>query len=102
MSFIRRHDRKLRFEYVSLQTDKGKQILKEAGFPDGDTDTVVYRSGVYFYARSGAVLHILKDLGYPWKLLYSIIIVPSPVCDYFYRLIARHRHLLGGDKCPID
>lgn len=96
--FIRKRDRENLFRFVPLQSDEGREMLHKAGLPGNELDTVVYEKSGRHYLRSSAVLRILRDLGRGWKLLYSLMIVPAVIRDFFYRLVARNRHMLSSRK----
>ncbi|MEM9066433.1 MAG: DUF393 domain-containing protein [Planctomycetota bacterium] len=54
--------------------------------------------------RSDAAIRIARHLGGPWRLAAWLGgIVPRPLRDGVYRLIARYRHRLGGgsDGCKV-
>ena len=97
--FIKRRDRGNRFRFVPLQTEEGREMLREAGLPDNELDTVVYSKSGRHYLRSSAVLGILTDLGGGWRLLWSLVLVPAVIRDFFYRLVARNRHRLSTPHC---
>lgn len=90
--FIRKRDRKNAFRFVPLQSAEGRQMLRHAGLSDRDPDTIVYEKSDHHYLRSSAVLRILKDMGGGWRLFYPLVIIPSFIRDYLYRLVARNRH----------
>jgi len=96
--FIRRRDRRNVFRFVPLQSEEGKSMLHSAGLSTDELDTVVYAKEDQFLLRSSAVLGILRDLGRGWKLLWSLMIVPAVIRDFFYRLVARNRHMLSSRK----
>jgi predicted DCC family thiol-disulfide oxidoreductase YuxK len=50
------------------------------------------------YAHSAAVIRVASYLGGLWSLLAMARIVPAPVRDAVYRLVARHRHRLSGHR----
>ena len=96
--FIRKRDRENLFRFVPLQSKEGREMLYKAGLPGNELDTVVYQKSGRHYLRSSAVLGILRDLGRGWRLFYSLMIVPAVIRDFFYRLVARNRHLLSSLK----
>ncbi|MDX9729746.1 MAG: DUF393 domain-containing protein [Bacteroidales bacterium] len=96
--FIRKRDRENLFRFVPLQSEEGREMLYKAGLPVNELDTVVYEKSGRHYLRSTAVLGILRDLGRGWRLFYSLMIVPAVIRDFFYRLVARNRHLLSSRK----
>ena len=96
--FIRRRDRRKDFRFVALQSEEGKSMLHAAGLPADELDTVVYAKEGKHLVRSSAVLGILDDLGGGWRLLKVSRIIPAPIRDFFYRLVARNRHRLARRK----
>jgi predicted DCC family thiol-disulfide oxidoreductase YuxK len=73
-------------------------------YPDYNTvDSVVYIKYGKYFLKSSAVLHLLKDIGNGWRLLYVFILVPKFIRDFFYDIIARTRYRIFGktDSCII-
>lgn len=51
--------------------------------------------------RSQAALKLAGYLGGGWRALTLLWIVPRPVRDWAYDVVARHRHrLVSGGSCP--
>ena len=93
--FISRRDRRKSFRFVPLQSEEGRAMLRDAGLPSDELDTVVYAKGGEHLVRSSAVLEIAGDLGGTWRLLRAAKIIPVTLRDFFYRLVARNRHRLA-------
>jgi len=55
------------------------------------------------FTKSTAALMISKNLKSIVKLLYPLIILPKPIRDFFYDLIAKNRYKFFGkrDVCRI-
>ncbi len=52
--------------------------------------------------RSAAALRVARYLGGAWRILLVLWLVPRPLRDGVYDLIARHRHrLAGGAACVV-
>jgi predicted DCC family thiol-disulfide oxidoreductase YuxK len=51
--------------------------------------------------RSAAALRVVGYLGGAWTLLWIAWLVPRPLRDAVYDLMARHRHRLSGDPCVV-
>ena len=96
--FIIRNDKKGRFRFASLQSDKGKILLKKHGMVENQMNTIVYIRTDMVYVQSDAAMEIAKDLGYPWKILYGFVILPGFIRDGIYNLIARNRYRIFGKK----
>ena len=92
--FIRKRDRRESFRFVALQSEEGRGILRDAGLPAEELDTVVFAKEGKHLMRSSAVLEIVGDLGGAWRLLTAFRIIPVSIRDFFYRLVASNRHRL--------
>jgi predicted DCC family thiol-disulfide oxidoreductase YuxK len=64
---------------------------------------MVVIDGGRYYMRSDAALHVLARLGWPWKLMLVTRILPRPLREAGYKLIARNRYTLFGkrDACMV-
>ncbi len=103
VDFIVRRDPDGIFQFASNQSEAGEEILSQAGLTDFEADTIVLVQGGTAYVRSTAVLRIAGQLGLPWKLLRVFVLVPAPVRDFVYRLVAKNRYRMFGkrDTCRI-
>ncbi len=52
--------------------------------------------------KSAAILFILKQLPQPWKSLAIIAIIPQPLLDWLYDVIARLRRKIFKIDAPCD
>ncbi len=106
VKFVLKHDRSgAAFRFAPLQGDTFQSAVppeKRATLPDS---VVVLTTDGALLTRSDAFLHILKRLGGGWKFLGAVIrIIPRPLRDAAYNLIARIRYRVFGkqdDLCPI-
>lgn len=103
VQFTIKRDPKGKFKFASLQSDSGQSFLKQFGLPTDDFDSFVYVKGNQYFLKSSAALHVLKELGGLWKLFYFFIIIPRPIRDFVYNLIAKSRYKTFGksDTCMI-
>ena len=103
INFLLKRDRKDRFRFTLLQRAKRIGIDESVKQNILSTDSVALVTGGKVYFRSAAVLKILKRLGGGWQLFYVFIIVPRPVCDWFYDVLARNRYKWFGkkDSCMV-
>lgn len=98
VQFILKRDKRGRFLFGSLQSESGQGLLVEHGLPVDDYASFIYIKEGKVYTKSSGALHVLKDLGGLWKLLYVLILVPKPIRDYIYSLIANNRYRLFGKR----
>lgn len=82
----------------AFQSEEMKKLVKpEMG------DSIFYLKGDKIFTKSTAVLTALSDMGGVWRLALILKIIPAPVRDYVYDLIAKNRYQLFGkhDSCRI-
>lgn len=61
-------------------------------------DTVIYFSAGKTYYRSAAILKILSSLGGIYKIFSIAWIIPAPLRDIIYNLIAKNRYSWFGKR----
>ncbi|WP_078556044.1 thiol-disulfide oxidoreductase DCC family protein [Bacillus alkalicellulosilyticus] len=98
VTFLIKRDPEGMFQYAALQSDAGQKLLQQYGLPTNDFGSFILIKKGKFYTKSSAALHVLKELKGAWKLLYPLIIVPRPIRDFVYSLIAHNRYRLFGKK----
>ncbi len=98
VQFILKRDKSGRFLFGSLQSQSGQDLLVKHGLPVDDYASFIYIKGDRIYTKSSGALHVLKDLGGFWRLFYVFILIPRPIRDYIYSLIANNRYGLFGRR----
>lgn len=88
LDFIRRHVREDCLEYIPLNSPRSLELLA-AGPPPGDTIILMDEDGRH--ERSTAVLRLAARLRRPWTWLRFLRIIPRPVRDQVYEVVARNR-----------
>ena len=91
-------DRRKLLNFASLQgrLSEARGLSHFAGKDDGSL-VLLRESDDSVFIRSDAVIELARVLGWPWRLLVIGILIPRPVRDWLYRLVARHRHRLAGE-----
>ncbi len=84
--------------FAALQSEIGNAILKKYNVENIDFKSIIFLENDKLYDRSTAALRIAKNLDGLWKFLYVFIIVPKPIRDAVYNLIARNRYRWFGQK----
>ncbi|MEO1009336.1 MAG: thiol-disulfide oxidoreductase DCC family protein [Planctomycetota bacterium] len=97
VDFLLRKDRHGRLRYAALQSDAGAHLLERTGVPP-EADTIVVVRGGRALLRSDAVLAIARELGPPWSLAGVLRVIPRPIRDLAYRVIARNRYRVFGTR----
>jgi predicted DCC family thiol-disulfide oxidoreductase YuxK len=98
VDFIIRQDTAGVFKVTANQHETGQRILREQGLDPSQVDTVFLYEAGHLYRRSTAALRIARRLGFPWSLLYAFIVVPAPLRDAVYRVVANNRYRWFGQK----
>ncbi|HEX2190955.1 MAG TPA: thiol-disulfide oxidoreductase DCC family protein [Longimicrobiaceae bacterium] len=103
VQFILRRDPAGRFRFASLQSDAGRELLLRHGLDPDDLFSVVLVEGGRAYTRSDAALRVARGLGGGWRLLAALHVVPRPVRDGVYGLVAARRYRWFGkrDACML-
>lgn len=103
VQFILKHDPRGAVRFASLQSEVGQEILKWCDLPTSDFDTLVFFEEGRAHLRSSGALRIAGHLGWPWKIAKLALVLPAPLRDLGYRLIAHNRYRWFGkkDECMI-
>lgn len=97
VQFLLRHDRQGRIRFASMQGEQGARLLNEAGLSAGEgLQTLLVVEGGRSWQHTAAILRILHRLGWPWRLAWVGWLVPAPLRDALYRLVARNRYRIWG------
>jgi predicted DCC family thiol-disulfide oxidoreductase YuxK/O-antigen ligase len=98
VQLIIRRDPEARFRFASLQSAVGQRYLGELGVDRQAVDSVILIEGDRWYKESDAALRIARLLGGPWRALAIFRLLPRPLRDGLYRVIARHRYRWFGKR----
>ena len=103
VNFIIRHDKKDYFRFTPLQSEIGMKISEKYNLDSGNLKSVILVDKGKIYTKTTAALRIAKQLSGAWPALYVFIIVPPPIRDVVYNIIAKYRYKWWGerDACMI-
>ncbi|MFT3684351.1 MAG: DCC1-like thiol-disulfide oxidoreductase family protein [Phycisphaerales bacterium] len=89
--------------FGTLQSPAAERLLAAVNAPVPLPDSMIVIDGGVFYARSDAALRMLAHLGWPWKMLTVFRILPRPMRDGLYKMVAGNRYTLFGkrDACMV-
>ncbi|MCW5732883.1 MAG: DUF393 domain-containing protein [Enhydrobacter sp.] len=96
VEFLQARQKPGALQYVAQQSPRGPQLRAAAGLADLSTSTVVLLEDGRAYLRSAAALRALRQLRFPWPLLYAFILVPPFLRDPVYNFIAHNRYRWFG------
>ncbi len=92
-------DRRKIFRYAPLNSPVGAVTLGRLKAEFGKVpDSIILLHNERLYLKSAAVLRIAGMLGGVWYLLVVFWIVPKPIRDWVYDLVARKRYRWFGKR----
>ena len=103
IQFIIKRDINNVFKFASIQADVGKKIIRQNNIDVSQNESIIVITGNDIKYRSSAVLYILYYLKTIWKFLIILYLIPSPIRDLGYKLIAINRYMFFGkkEKCML-
>tara|TARA_B100000900_G_scaffold270741_1_gene231193 strand:+ start:53 stop:463 length:411 start_codon:yes stop_codon:yes gene_type:complete len=96
VNFIIKYDRVDHFRFASIQSEAGKKIIKKYSIDINKNDSIILIANKNISYRSNAVFTILFYLKTIWRILLIFSVLPSPIRDLFYRIIAKSRYKFFG------
>lgn len=101
--FVAVRDRARVFRFTASASDVGRALLAYHGLDAaGGAGTLVLMEAGRAYVRSTAVIRIARRLPWPWRALALGLVVPAPLRDGAYRLVARYRYRWFGRRDACD
>ncbi|OZM56323.1 thiol-disulfide oxidoreductase [Lottiidibacillus patelloidae] len=97
VQFVIKRDPKKQFKFASIQSEIGEKLMIKH-YGKVELDSFVYIEGKNSYKKSTAALKVCKHLRGAWKLLFILLIIPTPIRDFFYGKIAKNRYKMFGKK----
>ena len=89
VQFVVKRDKKAYFNFSTLQDSDN--VKKEY-------QTIILEKNAERLEKSTAVLEIARNLSGLWPYLYLLLLVPKPLRDYVYSIIAKNRYHWFGKK----
>ena len=102
--FVLKWEKQPIFQFASIQSEAGRELLKWCGLSPDYTEAVIFIDNRKIYLGSSAALKIGQELTFPWNILaYAGFMVPKFIRDRVYAQIAQHRYQWFGkrDVCMI-
>jgi predicted DCC family thiol-disulfide oxidoreductase YuxK len=102
--FILQREKEPVFQFSSIQSESGRELLEWSGLPREYSQAVVLIDQGTIYLGSTAALKIGQTLKFPWSFLaYLGFAIPGFIRDWVYAQIAKHRYQWFGkrDICMV-
>ncbi len=103
VTFIATRDPGGYFRFGASQTPAAQALLAEFGETRASTRSIILIEDGQLYRKSTAVLRIARRLPLPWSLAAAALVLPRPLRDGAYAVVAAVRHRLAGrsNACEI-
>jgi predicted DCC family thiol-disulfide oxidoreductase YuxK len=100
--FVATRDTVRRFRFTPIQSDYGKRLAQVFGIDPDDPDTNAVVHGGKAFFKSDAALTVLSQLP-GWSWVRVLFVVPKPLRNAVYNLVARNRYRIFGkyDACFV-
>lgn len=101
--FIASRDPEAYFRFGASQSPEALALLAPYGLTRQSARSIILIEGGQVYLRSTASLRIAARLTLPWRMARVFLLVPVPLRDAAYRVVAAIRHRLAGtsNACEI-
>ena len=96
--FILKRENSKELKFTPLQSEAGSKLLKIYGYPEDYLGGLVLIENKKAYDRSCACLRVAGKLRFPWKHFFLFLIIPKPIRDLVYKIIAIQRYRFFGKK----
>ena len=97
VQLVLRRDRAARYRFAPLLGSTAQERVPPTLDPQ-TSQTVILEEGGRFRVRSDAALAILSGLGGGWRLTALLRVIPRPLRDAVYDLVARNRNRWFGRR----
>jgi predicted DCC family thiol-disulfide oxidoreductase YuxK len=100
--FVASRDVAKRFRFTAIQSGYGARMAQALGIDPEHPDTNAVTHGGVAYFKSDAALTVLSNLP-GWRWVRALRVVPKPLRDAAYNLVAHNRYRIFGkfETCMI-
>ncbi|QSX78530.1 thiol-disulfide oxidoreductase DCC family protein [Agrilutibacter solisilvae] len=101
--FLLRHDRRARYRFAAMQSGSGRALLDAHGLdPDAPASLLLLEHG-RAWTDTDAIVRVIGGLGGAWRCARLLSVLPRPLRNRLYRVLARNRYRWFGrrDACLV-
>jgi predicted DCC family thiol-disulfide oxidoreductase YuxK len=95
VQFVLNHEADHNIRFASSSSAAGQDALRDCGLRCRPGSIVVIEEG-RCYTKSSATIRLARHLKAPWNLFSLIVMLPAPIRDLVYELIAANRQRISG------
>ncbi|WP_275789457.1 thiol-disulfide oxidoreductase DCC family protein [Pararhizobium gei] len=103
VNFVLRHDRQGRFRFITAQSPLGEALYRHYGLDSRNYETNLLIEDGLAHQKFDGTLRMAARLGFPYNLAGVLKIIPPPLRDPLYDLVAKNRYRIAGrrDACFV-
>lgn len=98
VQFVIARDHEATVRFASLQSDFAQRQFSDLKIPAGYLNSIVLLEDDKVFYKSTAALRLCRHLSGVWPMLRWLLIIPRPLRDLLYDLIARNRYRWFGKQ----
>ncbi|MGN6401755.1 MAG: thiol-disulfide oxidoreductase DCC family protein [Flavisolibacter sp.] len=98
VNFLIKQDKEKKLRFAALQSEAGKKILVQYGFPADYRQSFIFINKSKASRKSTAALKLSNQLPWYWKWMQIFWIVPKFLRDAVYEFVSKHRYEWFGKK----
>ncbi len=92
------HDRSAHFQFAPNQSDAAKKLILQFGFNADALNSVILIEGEHIFTKTDAVIKIAGNLS-GWPFMFKWLkLIPTPIRNFAYDLVAKNRYRLFGKR----
>jgi predicted DCC family thiol-disulfide oxidoreductase YuxK len=96
VDFLLRHDRQARYRFAAMQGAQGRALLAANGLDPDDPSSFLLIDAQGAHRDTDAIVRVVAGLGGVWRAAHAMRLMPAPLRNRLYRLIARNRYRWFG------
>ncbi|TYC51654.1 DUF393 domain-containing protein [Rhodobacterales bacterium] len=99
--FMANHDHHAGYRFVSAQSQRGQELYRRLGLDPALMETNIVMLNGRAYTKMASFTAAMKSIGWPWRVLTVLDILPRPFANWLYDRIARNRYRFGRRSCAL-
>lgn len=98
VDFLIKIDKRKKLKFSPLQSDFAQKELKNSTIDLSEVDSIIVQKGNKIYIKSDALIEVIKQFSWCWRVFLIIKIFPQKFADKIYDYIANNRLKWFGRK----
>lgn len=92
--FLRKNLINKNYVFVPSKSNEGKELVKYHNLNETVSESIVLIVGKNTFTKSNAIIEIVNDMPYLYRILKFAKFIPCGIRDWLYTQVAKNRYLL--------